>query len=67
MGKLIDIDLVKESYDPDYNIGTLYYDCEGGVWKYVKIIFDIFPEGEAHTYRWIPHNGMARLTMLKIA
>jgi hypothetical protein len=61
-----DPDLSKASYEPGYGIGTMYFDSDGACWKYIKIIFSNFPEGESYIYQWVPWNGMARFVELTL-
>ena len=54
-------DLTEVTYEPKYEIGTLFHDALGGVYKYVKIVFGIYDEGEACAYQWISWNPQANL------
>lgn len=60
-------DLSKVSYEPNYDIGTTYFDLDGVCWKYIKIIFyGNFSEGESHIYQWVPWNGRACFVELRL-
>lgn len=53
-------DLSETSIEPMYEIGTLFHDCIGGVYKYAKIVLAVYDEGEACVYQWVSWNGIAR-------
>ena len=54
-------DLNIATYCPKHEIGALYCTSDSGIYKYVKIIFGIYPEGDAYLYQWTPWNGLAKL------
>lgn len=61
-----EIDIDEMTYECKYDIGTMFHDPIGGVWKYVKITFGIYPEGEACIYQWLSWNGLAHLEKVKL-
>ncbi len=60
-----EIDTLKTTYEPEYALGTMLHDPIGGIWKYGKISFGFFPEGENCIHQWISWNGLARLAQLR--
>ena len=65
MTTTMEVNLTESTYESLHDIGTLYHDEIGGVWKYVKVIFGIYDEGDAVVHQWIPWNGMAKLEAMK--
>lgn len=48
------------TYEQQHRIGLQYYGPTGDVWKYIKVIFGEYPEGEACSHQWVPWNGTAQ-------